>query len=93
MTIEEKREKKEILESIHSDLRMLITKVGKSPKSSKGWPNIQARHQILIENTPELHNSIVNRYPNLFSQIKNLKQTYDIEKTMECLMDIVPSDD
>lgn len=92
MTKKEKMDFNKQIGRIWMELRALQNNSKKNVQLHPGWKNIQARHQMFVENNEEVSQAIKAMYPHLFEDIKNLKYANNIDKTIESLNAVVPTD-
>ena len=64
----------------------------KNIRTGKDWTNILAKHRAVIESNQELNDAILAKYPTKLEEVKNLRYTSDIEKSIACLNAISPTD-
>ena len=74
------------------ELRSLSNSDRKNIRTGPDWESIQVKHRAVIESNEELTSALMLRFPNKMEQLKDLRYTTDIEKTIACLNAIVPTD-
>lgn len=92
MTKKEKLEFNKQLGGIWMELRALKNSDRKNIRTGPDWANIQAKHRAVIESSEDLTNAILHAYTRKLDEIKDLRYTSDIEKTIACLNTITPTD-
>ena len=92
MTKAEKQKLNQQLGQIWMELRALKNSDRKNIRTGPDWIRIQKRHRDVIEGNEELTQTILEKYPRKLEDIKDLRYTADIEKTIACLNLISPSE-
>lgn len=92
MTKQEKVKLNQQIGRLWMELRALQNSDRKNIRRGPDWKAIQQKHRDIIEGNEELINSLLANYPNTLEDIKDLRYTSDIEKTIACLNAITPSD-
>jgi hypothetical protein len=77
---------------IWMELRALSNSDRRNIRTGEDWTNLQAKHRAVIESHEELNSALLEKYPTKLEELKNLRYTSDIEKTIRCLNAIVVSD-
>jgi hypothetical protein len=77
---------------IWMELRALTNSDRRNIRTGEDWENIQAKHRAVIESNEELNSALLEKYPTKLEEVKNLRYTTDIEKTIRCLNAIVLTD-
>lgn len=73
-------------------LKALRNSDRKDIRTGSDWTEIQAKHREVIESNEELNAALLLKYPTKLDELKDLRYTSDIEKTIRCLNEIVPTD-
>ncbi len=92
MTKKEKMQLNQKLGQVWMELRALRNSDRKNIRTGKDWTNILAKHRAVIESNQELNDAILAKYPTKLEEVKNLRYTSDIEKSIACLNAISPTD-
>ncbi len=85
MTKQEKVQLNQQIGRLWMELRALQNSDRKNIRRGPDWKAIQDKHRSIIESNEELIQSILANYPNGLEDIKDLRYTSDIEKTIACL--------
>lgn len=92
MTKKEKVQLNQQIGRIWMELRALRNSERKNIRIGSDWANIQAKHRAVIESSEELNSALLLKYPTKLDELKDLRYTSDIEKTIKCLNEIAPTD-
>ncbi|MFT4754989.1 MAG: hypothetical protein ACI9GM_000991 [Salibacteraceae bacterium] len=92
MTKKEKIALNQKLGRVWMELRALSNLDRKNIRTGPDWENIIAKHREVIESNEELTAALLEKYPTKLEEVKNLRYTTDIEKTVKCLNAIQPSE-
>ncbi len=92
MTKQEKVQLNQQIGRIWMELRALRNTERKNIRTGRDWANIQAKHRAFIDSNEELTQAMLAKYPGKLEEIKDLRYTSDIEKTINCINTIQPSD-
>lgn len=93
MTKQEKRKLNQQLGQIWMELRALRNSDRKNIRTGDDWTNILERHRSVIESNEEFSNALLLQYPTKLEEVKNLRYTSDIDKSIRCLNAIIATDD
>lgn len=93
MTKAEKVKLNQQIGRIWMELRALQNSDRKNIRRGIDWVNLQKKHRDFIESNEEVLKVLMANYPNTVEDIKNLRYTSDIDKTVSCLNAIQVIDD
>lgn len=93
MTKKKKIEINKQLGRVWMELRALKNSDRKDIRTGPDWEAIKAKHRAVIENSQELSDALLLQYPTKLEEVKNLRYTSDIEKTIACLNAITPTEE
>ena len=77
---------------IWMELRALKNSDRRNIRTGDDWANILAKHRSVIESNEEFNAALLEKYPTKLEELKNLRYTSDIDKSIRCLNTITPTD-